>query len=96
MSNEGTIRDKRIDLGSVSFDSNVTKLGENDVIYTITENRTAFFSFKYDLSLVEDEINSDCKSKSKDLQKPRKGDLYLLLKIINPQTGQEFIVRKKI
>lgn len=93
---EGSIKEQRINLGQVSFDNNVSKLGDKDIIYTIKEQRSAFFKFSYDYNLVQREKKSDCKQVSKDVTTNRKGDLYLLVRAINPQTGQSFIMRKKV
>jgi len=96
MSDDGTIQEKRINLGNISFDSNVQRLGDGDIIYTVKEERTAFFRFSYDTQIVEKEKNSDCNTVSKDFFKPRKGDIYLLIKLVNPQDGKSFVIRRKI
>lgn len=96
LSDEGAMIEKRVNLGNVTFDNNVHRLGEGDVIYTVREERTAFFSFSYDTKLVEEEKKSDCKVPSVDLLKPRKGDVYLLIKLVNPQNGKSVIVRRQI
>jgi hypothetical protein len=96
MSDEGTIQEKRINLGNVDFDSNVNRLGDKDIIYTIKEERTAFFRFSFNYDLVEQEKNSDCKIISKDMFKPQKGDVYLLIRAINPQDGKSFVMQRKL
>ncbi|KAB1065220.1 hypothetical protein [Salibacter halophilus] len=96
MSDEGTIKEKRINLGNIKFDNNVQRLGDDDIIYTIKEERTAFFRFTYDTQIVEKEKNSNCNAVSRDILKPRKGDIYLLVKLVNPQDGKSFVVRRKI
>ena len=96
MSDGGTIREKRINLGNVDFDLNVNRLGEEDIIYTVKEERVAFFRFSFNHDLVEEEKKSDCKVSSRDMSNPQKGDVYLLIRAINPQDGKSFVIRRKI
>ncbi len=93
---------ERIDLGTIDFEgSSVKKL--SDEIFEVQPLSTAFFRVGYNAKAVYDEVerqrSTPCKVKaSKDTLKevPAAGDVYLLMRIVRPDNGLDYPIRRKI
>ena len=99
MSDGGTVREVRMVLDKVSFDNNVlqqAKESNKETIYTISENRTGFFRLEVNNRAIIVAKQAKCKSNSRDFDARNSGDLYLFLKIINPEDGTDSIMRIRL
>ena len=91
MSDDSTVVERRIDLGAATLESGATvvQLQDQDLIYRISEERTAYFKVSLNITPGENEINPKLAKANIDWENSSPGDVYMLAKYIDPRSGTE-------